>query len=352
MGEVKSEEEYLKKITTTIILVLLIGLSFFLLRSLLMSIAIGIILAAIFSPIYRFILKYLKNKDVSAIIICIFVIALIIIPLWFLTPILVNESIKIYQGSQQIDFVTPLKTLFPSMFQSEQFANSIGSALYSFVTKTTNSLMNSFSDMVVNFPELALQLVVVFFVFYFVLRDQDLLVEYIQSLLPFTKEIEKRIFKSSKDITFSVLYGQIIMGILQGLIVGIGFFIFNVPSALFLTLAACVSAILPIIGATLIWIPVAVYLIIGGNSLAAFGVAIFGSIAWILDHFIKPSFISRRTEMNSALVFLGMIGGLLVFGLLGIVLGPLILAYLFIVLELYRHKSSSPVFVKPEDESK
>jgi len=350
MGEVKMEEEYLKKITTTIILVALLAISFFLLRSLLLSIAFGVVLAAIFSPIYRFVLKYVKYKDASAVIMCIFVIALIIIPVWFLMPVLVNQSIKIYQSSQQMDFVTPLKTLFPSLFQSEQFANSIGSAIYSFVTNTTNSLMNSFSNLIVNFPELALQLVVVFFVFYFVLRDQDLLVEYIQSLLPFNKETEKRIFKSSKDITTSVLYGQIVMGILQGLIVGVGFFIFSAPNALFLTLAACVSAILPIIGATLIWVPVAVYLIIGGNSIAAIGIAIFGSIAWILDHFIKPSFISRRTEMNPVLVFLGMIGGLLVFGILGIVLGPLILAYLFIVMELYRHKSSSPVFIKPEEQ--
>jgi predicted PurR-regulated permease PerM len=350
MGEAKGDEEYLKKITTTIILVVLLIASFFLLRSLLLSIAFGVILAAIFAPIYRFVLKYLKNKDVSAIIMCIFIIALFLIPMWFLMPVLVNESIKIYQASQQMDFVTPLKTLFPSMFQSEQFANSIGSAIYSFVTNATNSLMNSFSNMVVDFPQLALRLVVVFFVFYFVMRDQDLLVEYIQSLLPFTKEVEKRIFKSSKDITTSVLYGQIVMGILQGLIVGVGLFIFKVPNALFLTLAACVSAILPVIGATLIWIPVAVYLIIGGNTLAAVGVAIFGSIAWILDHFIKPSFISRRTEMNPVLVFLGMIGGLLVFGILGIVLGPLILAYLFIVIELYRHKSSSPVFIKPEEQ--
>ena len=342
------EEEYFKRIMTTIILVLLVFLTYILLKPLFMAIVFGVILAAIFSPVYKFIVRYVKSKDVSAVILCVIVIALIIIPLWYVTPLLVDQSIRIYQASQQIDFITPLKTFFPSMFKSEQFSNQIGSAIFSFVTQTTNGLMNSFSNIIVNFPEIALQFVVVFFVFYFVLRDQDLLVAYIQSLLPFSKEVERKIFKSSKDVTFSVLYGQIVMGILQGLIVGIGFFIFKVPNALFLTLAACISAILPVIGATLIWIPVVVYLVIAGNNLAAVGVAVFGSFAWILDHFIKPAFISRRTEMNSAVVFLGMIGGLLVFGLLGIVLGPLILAYLFIVLELYRNKPTPGVFIKTE----
>ena len=83
-----------------------------------------------------------------------------------------------------------------------------------------------------------------------------------KSLLPFSKEVEKKIFDYSKGITSSVLYGQVIIGILQGIAAGLGFFIFGVPKALFLTLLAMMAGIFPIIGTTIIWLPVAIYLFI------------------------------------------------------------------------------------------
>jgi predicted PurR-regulated permease PerM len=179
---------------------------------------------------------------------------------------------------------------------------------------------------------------VVFFSFFFVLRDKEELILYIQSFLPFPKEVEKRLFKSSKDLTISILYGQIVIGIVQGITVGIGFFIFGVPNAVLITIIAMVAGMFPIVGTTIIWVPVAIYLFIAGNTVNALGVILFGLIASVIEALFKPIFISRRAKMNSSLVLFGMVGGLLFFGLLGIILGPLILAYLFIVVEAYRNK--------------
>jgi predicted PurR-regulated permease PerM len=273
-----------------------------------------------------------------------------VVPLWYLAPIMINQSIKFYLSSQQIDFVTPFQKICPSLFQSETFSNEIGSAIRSFVTKTTNSMMNSFSNIISNFPIIFLQLIVTFFTFYFVLRDRDELISYIQSLIPFSKEVEKKLFKSTKDITLSVLYGQIIIGIVQGLVAGIGFYIFKVPNALLLTALAALAGIFPIIGTAIIWLPVAIYLLIGGNTLAAMGVTIFGVISSIIENFIKPVFISRRTHMNSSIILIGMIGGLFLFGILGVILGPLILAYLLIILELYRDKKLPGAFIEAPSE--
>ena len=85
--------------------------------------------------------------------------------MWFLTPILIKQSFNFYVASQQIDFVTPLKQIFPNVFASEQFSQEIGSTISSFVTKVSNLLMNSFSKLISNFPTLILQLFIVFFVF-------------------------------------------------------------------------------------------------------------------------------------------------------------------------------------------
>ena len=282
---------------------------------------------------------------------CLLLIVLVVVPLWYITPIAIDQSIKFYMNSQNMDFISPLKAVFPSIFQSEAFANEIGSAIHSFVTKTTNSLMNSLSNVILNFPTLFLQLLVVFFSFFFVLRDKEELIEYIQSLIPFSKEVEKRLFKSSKDLTVSILYGQIVLGIVQGIAVGIGFFIFGVPNALLITILAMLAGVFPIIGTAIVWVPVAIYLLIAGNTISALGVVIFGLISSVIETLFKPIFISRRAKMNSSLILFGMVGGILLFGLLGIILGPLILAYLFIVIEAYRNKKlPDAVITSPEKE--
>ena len=340
------EQIYIKRIATLIILLGLIVLSYFVIKPFLLSALSGIFLALIFTPAYKKLKKYVKNKNVSATLICLLLAVIIIVPIWFLTPMLVKQSINIFIGSQQIDLITPLKNTFPSLFSYETFSNEIASTIQSFVTKITNSMMNILSNLILDFPKLFLHFLIVVFTFFFVLRDGDKLVSYIQSVLPFSKDVEIKLFKSSKDITFSVLYGQVVLGIVQGLIVGVAFFIFGVPNALLFTLLACLAGIFPIIGTTIVWLPVAIYMVISGGAIfQALGVVVFGVLSSILENVIKPIFISKRTRVHSAIILIGMVGGLFVFGILGVILGPLILSYLLIVLEIYRDKRLPGVFI-------
>ncbi len=341
------EDIYFRRIMSIVIIAVLVVLSFFLVRPILLSIVVGFILAFIFNPVYNKTRRIVKSKNLSSILICILLIITIIIPLWFLTPILINQSIKFYVTSQNIDFVEPIKSIFPSLFASEIFSAEVGSVINSFVATATNSLMNTFSKVLLNFPTLFLQFLVAFFTFFFVLKDKDKVIGYIQSLLPFSKEVEKKLFKSSKDITFSVIYGQIIIGVIQGILTGIGFFIFGAPNALLFTFFAILAGIFPIIGTAIIWVPVAIYLFIAGDTLPALGIMIFGFLSSIVDNLIRPVLVSRRTTLNPGVILIGMIGGLFLFGVLGFILGPLILAYLFIVLEIYRNKKIPGVLIEP-----
>ena len=166
----------------------------------------------------------------------------------------------------------------------------------------------------------------------------------------YTKEVEKKLFKSSRNITLSVIYGQVFIGLIQGVITGIGFFIFNVNNALFLTLLASLAGIFPVIGTTIIWLPVAIYLFIGDNTLASIGVAVFGVFASSIDNILRPMIVSRRARMHPLILLVGMIGGLFFFGILGFILGPLILAYIFIILETYRtERVKKGVFIPPNN---
>lgn len=341
------EKEHFRNLLTAGIVLVLLVLSFFLLKPILLSIIMAIILGYIFYPLYKKVNSLIKSEYVSAFLMCFFLTAIIFIPMWFLTPILVNQSIQFYASSQNIDFVTPLKQLFPDIFSSEQMSQEIGSTLSSFITKVSNSLTNTFSKLISNFPILLLQFFIVFFIFFVVLKDQEKFVDYVKSLLPFSKEIENKLLKSSREITTSIFYGQIILGVVTGIIVGIGFYLFNVPHAFILTIVAAAAGILPVIGTTIVWIPVAIYLLVIGDFFPAIGIIIFGIISSSVENFVKPIILAKWINLHPAIVLIGMVGGTFVFGILGIILGPLVLAYLLIILEIYRDKKTPGVFINP-----
>jgi len=334
------DENFLRKTMSAGILILLVVLTFFILKPILIPLFLAFLLAFVFAPVYKLFCKIFYSKNFSAILIVILLIVLILLPVWFLTPIVTDQSFKIYLAAQEIDFIAPLKKIFPSLFASDEFSAEVGSILHSFVIRTINSLLTELSNIVFNFPTLILQFSVVLFTFFFVLRDKEKLLKYIKSLLPFPKKIEKKLFESSKDITISVLYGQVIVGLVQGLILSIGLFIFKVPNSLLLSLLAMLAGIFPIIGTALVWVPVVVYLILAGNAIPSIGITFFGAISSTVDNFLRPFIVSKKTNMHPSLILIGMIGGIFLFGVLGFILGPLILAYLLIVLELYRDKNN------------
>lgn len=342
-------DPYFRKVVTAVIVFVLALFSFLILRPVFIAIIVALILAFVFSPVYNWLYKKTNLKNISALLIILFVLILILLPIWFLTPILLKQSFAIFQYTQQIDFVTPLKSIFPRFFASAEFSTEIGSIFSSFTSKIANSFVNSLSQFILNFPTIALQLMVALFTFFYVLRDQEMVVSYIKSILPFSKEVERKLFDYSRGITASVIYGQVIIGLIQGIIAGLGFFAFGVSNALFLALLAILAGIFPIIGTAVVWLPVAIFLFIAGNVGQGWGVIIFGLISSTVDNFLRPMIVARRTNIHSGVLLISMIGGVFVFGVLGLILGPLIISYLIILLEIYRGKSlPSGIIEHPE----
>lgn len=340
---VTMEEFYFRRTATVVLSLALIVLTFLLLKPLLLSIILGILLAFIFNPVYNLFYNATKMKNLSSGLVCIILISLIIIPIWFLTPILLDQSFKLFKSSQEIDFVRIFQENFPSLFISSDISSEMGAMFKSLITSLTSNLMNYISNFILNFPILFLQSTVVFFTLFYFLRDKEEFKDYMDSLLPFPKEIKKRLFESTNRITYSILYGQVLIGIIQGLIVGIGFFIFNVPNSLLLTFFAAIAGILPVIGTPLIWIPISIYLFISGDMVPFIGVTIFGLISSSIDNLLRPIIISRRTKLNSLSILIGMIGGLFLFGTLGFILGPLIMAYFLTILDVYRYNKMEKI---------
>lgn len=340
------EEAYLRRGLSIVIVLGLIVLSYILLKPILMSLITGVILASIFVPVFKKLNKKIKNKSAVSLILTILLILLIVIPSWILIPILLNESISIFRATQSLDLVTPVKAAFPSLFSNEEVASELARSLQNFAQDITGNLMNSVAGFLLEeFPNLVLYMTVILFSFFFVLRDHEQLIRYVKGISPFPKEIDKKLFKSTKDITNSVLYGQFVIGMLQGVLVGVGFFIFGVPNALFLTILAVIAGIFPVIGATIIWVPLVIYLFFTGWSLwPLFGIIAFGVAGSFFENSTKPAMVSRKTNVHSGVILFGMIGGLIVFGIMGFVIGPLVLAYLLIFFDIIRDKGAPSIF--------
>ncbi len=341
------EKSHLTDIIVAVISIVLIVLSFFLLRPILMSIIFGFVLVFIFSPVYNLLHKKIKSKNLCATIITLGLIIIIVALLILTVPIIVKEAVNLFTYAQEIDFRAIIQNLFPSLEQST-LAAQIDSTLHVFITDLTTSILNSITTFLGDFPIIILQLTVVLFTFFFVLRDKEDFLEYVRSVLPFPKDIQERLLKATKEVTASVLYGEVIVGLVQGIIAGIGFFLFGVPNPILFTVLAIIAGVLPIVGPTIIWAPLAIYLLITGNNVAALGVSIFGIASGLVDNFLRPVIVAKKLMMNSLLALLGTIGGILLFGVLGFILGPLIIAYLLIFLEVYRNKKFTGLLTKSE----
>lgn len=314
------------------------------------AIIYGILLGYIFYPIYKFVLKRLKYENVSAFLVCLLVVTIFLGIMALLLTSILKQGVSFYLSLQDLDFSGILESVLPtSIYDSVSSTGLVGSLS----TSISNLLVNYFgklNEWIIDLPSLALKLFVVFFVFFFSLKDGEKALDYLRSLSPLKKETHDKFFTQFKEITNSVLVGQIVIGIVQGIVAGIGYFIFDVQNALFLTMVSTIFGVIPIIGPWLVWIPVDLYLFTTGNTGSAIGILIYGTIIISgIDNLLRPVIVSRQTKINSGIILIGMIGGLFVFGLLGLIIGPLILSYILLVMELYRKKDlreSNIIFVK------
>jgi len=342
---IKMSDPYFRKVATVVIFAIVAVLAFLVVRPILLSVVMGVLLAFIFSPLFRHLKKYVGSDFLSALIICSVLGLIFIVLFWFLIPVFIEQFIKIFLNLQMMDLITPLKEAFPTFFASEEFSIEVGSAISSFVNNISTFFISSFSDFLLNLPTIALQLFVVGVTFFFVLKDGNLMVKYLKSILPFTKDVEKKLFEQSKGITYAVIYGQIITGLIQGSIVGLGLFILGIPNATILAVLALLAGVLPILGTTVVWIPVSIYLFATGSIFDAVGIFIFGVISTTIDNFLRPLIVSQKANVHTSIVLIGMIGGVFMLGVLGLLIGPLILAYLFTILDIYRNKNTPDVFI-------
>ncbi len=182
---------------------------------------------------------------------------------------------------------------------------------------------------------IAIMLVALFFFF----KDGKLYCNTVVDLLPFTSHQKKTIAQKFVDTFSAVINGVFLIAVLQGVMTGIGFALFQVPFPVLWGFLAAVLALLPVGGAALVWIPGALFLFLTASTLKAVLLGIWGLLLVSLpDNFLKPLLIGRKAKIPTFLLFITLLGGLQVFGILGLLFGPLVLTLLTVFVQIYREE--------------
>lgn len=333
----------IKKLLVIFMILVLGVLVFFLIKPVIFSIIGGLLLAYIFYPIYKRILKYVKEKNTAAGIVSLIVVIIIGVLLWLTIPIIAQQVFEVFRLSQTLDVSSFIPKLFPQA--SPDFIAQTTIAFNSFASNIASGILSFLSSFILNLPHLLLQALLVAFVFFFALRDGDQLRVFVSEISPLSKSQNNFFVKKFKEITDSIVYGQVIIGLAQGIVAGVGLIIFGVPKALFLTLLAVILSIIPMIGPGLVWIPIAIYFISTGSIFVGISFLVYNLVLTsTIDNILRPYIVARRSKLSPVVVLIGMIGGIFIFGVLGLILGPLILAYLITILKAYREKTLSTLF--------
>jgi len=335
-----ADSDNVKRGVVGIIILAIFILAFFIIRPIILAIVFGLLFAYIFGPINKKIQTKIKNRTISTIILVLGIIAIVAIPIAYLVPSIVNQAFETYVTIQNLNMEQAVNKIIPT-----DFASIIGRNLDNIIGVTFSTFLNQFKNMLINLPSLLFQFVVFLFTFYFAIKDADQFRAYISSLSPFSKSTEERFLKEFRGITNAIVFGQVLIGVTQGLALGAGLFFLGVPKVLILTVLAALASAIPVLGSWLVWLPVSIFLIVSGQTFEGIFLLLYGGIfVSSIDNFLRPYLLSKQSNLPIALSLIGTIGGLFFFGIAGLILGPLVIAYALIIIEFYRQGKLKDLF--------
>lgn len=323
-------------------------------------IAMATVVTGVFNPAYRFLIKTKIFRPVfAAIVICILIFFLLFIPILFFSGILSKEAYDLYLAGKEVVSTGQVKSLFEqsglltkinvllsnidmelTIEDLNQSISELGKFIGLLLFDQAKALTANVLNFVINF---FFMLMVVFFL----LMDGHKLIEFLIDLSPLPREEDEKLIQKFKDMTGAILMGNGLGGIIQGTAGGIVFALFGLNSPFLWGVVMAFLAFLPIIGIAVVFLPAALYLFLKGKIAAAlFFVVFYGILSGGIEYIFKPKIVGDRVKMHTLLVFLAIIGGLKLFGILGIIYGPFIVTGFLTLTDMYT--SNYRRIVEPE----
>lgn len=317
------------------------------------AIAWACVLAAVSHPTYRLLLRAVPGREsLAATILTLAVLALAVVPALLLTGVVAREAIAAYHGAavyvaanrvQVLDDVTHHWLIEPIWkWVGERMSGSdvdpMSVALSGLRWMSEWAAANA-AQVAKNVFSFVVGLGVMIFTLFFALRDGAGFVAYVEESLPMDDEDRRRVVERLRNTLLAVVQGLAATALLQAVLVGSAFWLLGVPFVLLLSSVTFGFSFLPVGGAALVWFPVALGFYAGGDYFRGTALMLWGGIAvTAVDNFVKPLVIGGQARLPTPILFFGILGGLQVFGFVGVFAGPATIAAFLSIVSIYRER--------------
>jgi len=301
-------------------------------------------LAVLFAPLHRWLESKVKSPNLAATI-CVLVAALVVVvSAMFVAERIIGEAARGAEATKTMiesgewrrtlenhPFIAPVGHWIERQFDLPGMINTATAWL----TSTAASFVQGSMLQLIG-------IVLTFYIFFYFLRDRGAALKWLRSLSPLSEVDMNWMFNDVSDTVHATLYGTLAIAVVQGTLGGLMFWWLGLPTPLLWGIVMGLLAVVPVLGAFVIWIPAAIFLVLEGSGgkallLTLWGVIVVGGI----DNLLYPMLVGRRLKMHTILAFISIVGGLIVFGPSGLILGPVIFTVTKILLEIWSSQNKA-----------
>jgi predicted PurR-regulated permease PerM len=307
----------------------------------LVPLAWSAVLAIFFFPIFvRLNIRFPINR--AALLATIGVTLVLIVPVLLVLVFAGREAVEITVHIRNlistgglilpVSMAEAIRHHLPQSMQDLEFVGPLQQGM----EKVASYLAGSLAGMVKNLFSFLVDLFILLFALFFMFRDGETILGGLRHLIPFEKSIQDEMISESRDLIFASVAVALLVAAIQGVLGGTAFALTRLPAPMFMGVLIAFFSIVPVVGSALIWVPAALWLGFNGSwGKALLVVIICGGVAGVADNLVRPLLLRNRTRLNDLLIFISILGGLQVFGLLGLVAGPTIVAAALGVFRVY-----------------
>jgi predicted PurR-regulated permease PerM len=318
---------------------------------------ISFLLTGLFQPVFRFFHERLRfSGQFSSLVTCWLIVLVVFVPLMIFVLALSKEVLGLYplikgknlallmqQLLEENQSIGRIKDIFAG-FGIELHPERITGVFSEFGKVAGLFLYNQASAWAANIMNFVFSFFMMIIVIFFLLIDQEKFISYILDLSPLPDQQERQLFRKFEEIAKAVLVGNGLCGLLQGFLGGVAFMFLGISSPILWGGVMAILAFLPIFGIGLVLVPTAIVFFLKGSvGMGIFMLIFYVTLSFSVEYILKPWMVGERVKMHTLLVFLSIIGGLGVYGVLGIIYGPLIVTTFLSLAEIYRKNYSEYV---------
>lgn len=307
----------------------------------------GVFIAIVFWPIHTRLVRYLKRPNLAAFVSLALVVLIVILPLTVLSIAMASEASGLYDKikSGEVDFGKYFQQVLDSLPSwAMNLLDRLGLSNISAVKEKLSAGISQGSQVVAvkaisigqNTFTFLLNLFVMLYLLFFLLRDGQELYRLIRSAIPLRTQHKRALFEKFTVVVRATVKGNMVVALLQGGLGGLIFWILGIPAPVLWGAVMAILSLIPAVGAAMIWLPVAIYLLATGTVGKGVVLLVYGIVVIsLVDNLVRPILVGKDTKMPDYLVLISTFGGIAIFGVNGFVIGPLIAAMFISVWDIF-----------------